>query len=98
MMEQEIKPQHQAMDALISQLLGETSTEKQVQFCHASIIGQCFHWLKIQHHQGSETLPCEVFKLKGAEQYTEHVITFSLAGIKAIREQNLHSIGKSDES
>lgn len=98
MMEQEIKPQHQAMNQLVSQLLGETANQQQIQFCHASIIGQCFHWLKIQRHKDNETMPCEMLKLEGAEHYIEHVINFSLAGIKAIREQNSRSIGDLDES
>ncbi|NOQ36136.1 MAG: DUF1956 domain-containing protein, partial [Methylococcaceae bacterium] len=98
MMEQEIKPQHQAMNQLVRQLLGETANEQQVQFCHASIIGQCFHWLKIQQHKNDETMPCEMLQLEGAELYAEHVINFSLAGIKAMREQNSLNTENHDET
>ena len=98
MMEQEIKPQHQVMSQIISQLLGETANKQQLQFCHASIIGQCFHWLKIQQHKSNETMPCEMLKLEGADLYTEHVITFSLAGIKAIRAQNRQNSGAAGET
>ncbi len=94
MMEQEINPQHQALKLLITQLLDETATEQQIQFCQASIIGQCFHWLKVQQHKDNETMPCEMLKLEGAEHYAEHVIQFSLAGIKAIRAQNLGASGE----
>jgi AcrR family transcriptional regulator len=88
-MEQEINPERLAMIALITELLGENATQKQIQFCHASIIGQCFHLLKVKHLKVSEATRSYMMDLNDAALYAEHVVAFSLAGIKAIREQNL---------
>jgi TetR/AcrR family transcriptional regulator, regulator of cefoperazone and chloramphenicol sensitivity len=87
-MEQEILPELLAMSALIAELLGDQATHKQIQFCHASIIGQCFHLLKVKHLKVSATTRNYVMDLNDAELYADHVVAFSLAGIKAIREQN----------
>lgn len=87
-MEQEIIPQHLAMTQLIAELLGENATAKQIQFCHASIIGQCFHLLKVKHLKITEATRNYVMDLNDAALYADHIVAFSLAGIQAIREQN----------
>jgi AcrR family transcriptional regulator len=92
-MEQEINPERLAMITLISELLGENATQKQIQFCHASIMGQCFHLLKVKHLKVSDATRSYMMDLKDAALYAEHIVAFSLAGIKAIREQNLALAG-----
>ncbi|MDD1611070.1 MAG: CerR family C-terminal domain-containing protein [Methylococcaceae bacterium] len=92
-MEQEINPERLAMIALITELLGKNATQKQIQFCHASIISQCFHLLKVKHLKVSDATRDYVMDLNDAALYAEHVVAFSLAGIKAIREQNLALTG-----
>lgn len=87
-MEQEIIPEHLAMTQLIAELLGENATQKQIQFCHASIIGQCFHLLKVKHLKLSEATRNYVMDLNDASQFADHIVAFSLAGIQAIRAQN----------
>ena len=87
-MEQEINPERKAMNALIRELLGDDADEKQVQFCHASIIGQCFHLLKVKHIKLNEETRRYVLDMTDAEAFAEHVVAFSLAGIQAIRQQN----------
>lgn len=87
-MEQEINPERQALNKLIRELLGPDATDKQTQFCHASIIGQCFHLLKVKHIKLSEETRRYVMDLKDAEAFADHVVQFSLAGIKAIRDAN----------
>lgn len=87
-MEQEIIPQHLAMTQLIAELLGENATAKQIQFCHASIIGQCFHLLKVKHLKVSDAARSYVMDLNDAALFADHIVAFSLAGIKAIREKN----------
>jgi TetR/AcrR family transcriptional regulator, regulator of cefoperazone and chloramphenicol sensitivity len=88
-MEQEILPEHLAMTQLIAELLGENANQKQIQFCHASIIGQCFHLLKVKHLKVSDATRNYVMDLNDAALYAEHVVTFSLAGIQMIHTQNL---------
>lgn len=87
-MEQEINPEREAMNTLIRKLLGDNATEKQVQFCHASIIGQCFHLLKVKHIKLNNKPRQYELNMKDAEAFAEHIVTFSLAGIQAIRLQN----------
>jgi len=87
-MEQEINPERQALIALIKELLGQNATDKQIQFCHASIIGQCFHLLKVKHMKLSDETRRYVMDLKDAVAFAEHVVRFSLAGIAAIKHDN----------
>ncbi len=91
-MAQEINPERQALNALVKELLGRNATEKQIQFCHASIVGQCFHLLKVKHLRLSDETQCYLMDMSDAEAYAEHVVQFSLAGIKAIREVNRHNL------
>lgn len=92
-MEQEINPERQAMNALIRELLGAAATEKQIQFCHASIIGQCFHLLTVKNIKLSEETRCYVLDLKDTKAFAEHVVQFSLAGIQALRDDIQHKSG-----
>ncbi len=92
-MAQEINPERQAMNALVQELLGEGATEQQVKFCHASIVGQCFHLLKVKHLRLNQETQCYVLDMKDAEAYAEHVIQFSLAGIRAVRTGNQNRLG-----
>ncbi|MEQ1485466.1 CerR family C-terminal domain-containing protein [Methyloglobulus sp.] len=92
-MAQEINPERQALNILVKELIGSDATEQQVQFCHASIVGQCFHLLKVKHLRLSQETQRYVIDMNDAEAYAEHVVQFSLAGIKAMRETNRHRIG-----
>lgn len=90
----EINPQREAMMAIIKQLLGSAATEISVQYAHASIIGQCFHFARMKHMLINRDIPCALQHGLDAATYTEHVIRFSLAGIEAMR-QSLADIGGS---
>ena len=92
-MEQEINPERRALNALIRECLGPEATDLQVQFCHASIVGQCFHLLKVKHMKLSEETRKYVLDLKDADAFAEHVVKFSLAGIAAIREDIYRQAG-----
>lgn len=81
-----INPERQAMISLLKELLGRAATEQQVQFCHASIIGQCFHLLKIKHLRLSADNRHYGFDMGDADAFADHVVRFSLAGIYAIRD------------
>ncbi len=87
-MEQEINPERQVLMALIKEVLGDNATDKQLQFCHASIIGQCFHLLKVKNMKLSDETRRYVMDLKDAQAFAEHVVKFSLAGMAAIRHDN----------
>lgn len=87
-MEQEINPERQAMMALIGELLGENASQKQIQFCHASIIGQCFHLLKVKHLKINAATRRYVMDLSDVAMFADHVVDFSLIAIKALRDKN----------
>ena len=82
----EINPQRQAMMAIIKELLGSAATAHKVQYSHASIIGQCFHFARMKHMLANCPSPFELPHELDAKVYTEHVIHFSLAGIAALRQ------------
>jgi TetR/AcrR family transcriptional regulator, regulator of cefoperazone and chloramphenicol sensitivity len=92
-MAQEINPERQALNILVKELIGPAATEQQIQFCHASIVGQCFHLLKVKHLRLNQETQRYVMDMNDAEAYADHVVQFSLAGIKAMRESNRHDVG-----
>ncbi|MCL7422820.1 MAG: CerR family C-terminal domain-containing protein [Methylobacter sp.] len=87
-MAQEINPERQALNELIGELLGPDATARQIQFCHASIVGQCFHLLTVKHIRFNEENRRYVMDLKDADAFADHVVRFSLAGIAALCDAN----------
>lgn len=84
-LQKEINPQREAIHAIIRELLGPEASEQQVHFCHTSIVGQCFHLLKIRQLPAKEKnggTPCDIDDIAA---YGEHIFRFSLAGILALR-------------
>ncbi len=93
-MAQVINPEREVMNELVRELLGADTTEMQVKFCHASIFGQCWHLLKIKHLRLSDENQGYVFDMQEADAFADHVVQFSLAGIRALRES--YGTGKKD--
>lgn len=85
-LEKEINPQRQAMLALIAECLGPSADEQTIHFCHASIIGQCFHLLKVKHMQSHFPARRHNPELENPVAFADHIVHFSLAGIKALRD------------
>jgi TetR/AcrR family transcriptional regulator, regulator of cefoperazone and chloramphenicol sensitivity len=48
-LEMEINPQGLQLFALLKECLGQTASDEQLQYCHASIMGQCFQLLRLKH-------------------------------------------------
>ena len=94
-MAQEINPQRQAMISVIKELLGPNATDKQVQFCHASINGQCMHMLQVKNLKLNAETRRFIMDLNDAQAYAEHVLQFSLAGIRSLRAANDAVAGQS---
>jgi AcrR family transcriptional regulator len=86
-LEKEINPQHVQMFALLKECLGHAATDQQIQYCHTSIMGQCFQLLRIKHMQSERTFRNHPSDLSDVKAFAEHVVQFSLAGIRAIRSQ-----------
>lgn len=66
--------------AIIRELLGPDADEKTVELCEMSVISQCHMILPRPHHKCKER-----YKHADVESLTDHITTFSLAGIDAIR-------------
>jgi len=84
-LEKEINPQRTQMFALLREYLGSRANEQHIQYCHASIMGQCFQLLRLRHMQSVRPYRQHPSDLSDIEAFAEHVAQFSLAGIKAIR-------------
>lgn len=88
-LEKEINPQRQEMLVLLHECLGHNANEHQLHYCHASIMGQCFHVLRLKQLQIAQPNRTPVIESQYLEDFTDHVIEFSLAGIRAIQTQML---------
>ena len=86
-MRESIEPLARSLSAIVRELLGENASELQVRLCQMSIMAQCLHpMMRHRFHKlfaagGSEPSPLGY----GVQVVAEHVIRFSLAGIKEIR-------------
>ncbi len=85
-MREEVRPLHQRTEKMVRELLGPNATEQEVQFCEVGIISQCINPMVARKwfRKGVETKdgPRGITDI---EAYTRHVVTFSLAGLAAIR-------------
>ncbi len=89
-LEKEINPQRLQMLVLLKECLGQEASEQQIQYSHTSIMGQCFQLLRLKHMQSTRHFRSHPSDLSDSKAFAEHVVQFSLAGIKAIRSQTLN--------
>ena len=87
-MREEVRPLHEKMEALVRELLGLRASDMQVRFCAISIISQCINPMvaikgRKENREGKDGSP----GVDDIEAYSNHVVKFSLAGIRAIREE-----------
>jgi AcrR family transcriptional regulator len=89
-----IEPIRRDLLAVVAELLGRDPADPAVRFCHMSIMGQCFG--PLLRHRRRQQHP--VRRIPGAncaeslpstdpEVLAEHITRFSLAGIKAARQE-----------
>jgi AcrR family transcriptional regulator len=83
-----IGPLHEHTKQIIRELLGPAATEQNLIFCEMSVVHQC---VAIGFLKGKKNPPPFLRKNKLAPEYidelAEHITLFSLAGIRAAREQ-----------
>ncbi|MFZ2656438.1 MAG: CerR family C-terminal domain-containing protein [Victivallales bacterium] len=88
-MRESLEPLREDMQSIVRELLGEKATDKEIQLCEMSIMGQCFNPAvmhkrrKDQHKNGFCPKPLDL----DIETIAAHVIGFSLAGIREVRSQ-----------
>ena len=89
-MKESLDPLRKDLLSLVRELLGDGASERYVQMCEMSIMGQCFnpavmHKRRKDHHNkggfGPKPLDIDI------ETIADHVIRFSLAGIREVRRQ-----------
>ena len=86
-MRQEIYPLQKRTQGLVRELLGSHVSDRDVQFCETSIISQCINPMVVgKKTEGKDRRKGGSREIKDIEAYIDHVVTFSLAGIQAIRE------------
>ena len=80
-----IGPHRQRTQALVRELLGPEASEQQVLFCEISIINQCLS-VNFFKERRSFLLGSERLSKSAVENLARHITTFSLGGIRAVRE------------
>jgi TetR/AcrR family transcriptional regulator, regulator of cefoperazone and chloramphenicol sensitivity len=85
-MRAEIRPLQQRTEKLVRELLGPQVTEQEVQFCEVGIISQCINPVVVRsrRYPGEENQDGPL-RIHDMEAYARHVVSFSLAGIAAVR-------------
>ena len=76
------------METLIRELLGPRASDMQVRFCAIGVVSQCISPMLISRMQ--KTRPKDKKdspRIDDIDSYANHVVMFSLAGIRAIHEQ-----------
>jgi AcrR family transcriptional regulator len=83
---EELQPLRRKIQGLVRELLGTGPSEMQVRFCAIGIIGQCIMPSFLNKTERSEGEP-DSWRIENIEIYAEHIIKFSLAGMRAIRDE-----------
>ena len=84
----DLRPLREKMETLVRELLGPRAPDMQVRFCAIGIVSQCITPMLMRRmgrkRQGGKDDPPGIDDIGS---YAKHVVEFSLAGIRAIREQ-----------
>lgn len=83
LLKRQLAQDREQIQRVLAELLGPRVSRKDVEWCELSIIGQCFVAAPGHGDEG----PRKLFGLDAAsiEQLAEHILTFSTAGIDAVR-------------
>jgi TetR/AcrR family transcriptional regulator, regulator of cefoperazone and chloramphenicol sensitivity len=84
----DLLPLREKMEGVIRELLGPHASRTQVQCCTTGIVSQCIFpmFLKRMNREGQEGRS-DFSGINDIESYADHVVKFSLAGIRSIREE-----------
>jgi TetR/AcrR family transcriptional regulator, regulator of cefoperazone and chloramphenicol sensitivity len=84
----DLRPLRDKMEGLIRELLGPHASETQVRFCTTGIVSQCLipMFMKRMDREKQEG-GSDYSNIDGIESYADHIVKFSLAGIRSIRKE-----------
>jgi AcrR family transcriptional regulator len=84
----DLLPLREKMEGIIRELLGTHASRAQVQHCTTGIVSQCIApmFMKRMDREGRED-KSDFSGIDDMESYADHVVKFSLAGIRSIREE-----------
>jgi AcrR family transcriptional regulator len=88
--QQAMEPMRQDTRSIIRELLGDGASDHQIDLCEMSVMGQCFGpMLRLRRARMTPGVPSPgPLPLKfSVEELADHVLRFSLAGIRGIREE-----------
>jgi AcrR family transcriptional regulator len=88
-----IGPHRKHTQALVRELLGPEAGENDVLFCEISIINQCLSVNFFRERRGF-VLGREHLSKNEVETLARHITTFSLGGIRAVRESTLQALNQ----
>jgi len=84
-----LEPLQKQMVALMRELLGPAASDRQVRFCMMSLMSQCME--PVMRERMHRSLPGGVPHppplIDDIEAFIDHVVTFCLGGIRAVREE-----------
>jgi AcrR family transcriptional regulator len=84
----ELQPMQERMEILVRELLGPRVSDMQVRFCEISIISQCINPMVVgKRHKERREDKDSPPGVDDIEAYSRHVVEFSLAGIRAVRDE-----------
>ncbi|MFW6159175.1 MAG: CerR family C-terminal domain-containing protein [Planctomycetota bacterium] len=90
-----IEPMRQEFAAIVRELLGEGATDEQVRLCQMSVKAQCFgpmlHERRRQKAGKEPPLPGPEMLEPDVEALADHIVRFSLAGIRDVRRRGAKS-------
>ncbi|GFE62774.1 CerR family C-terminal domain-containing protein [Geobacter sp. AOG2] len=88
-MRSELNPLREKTESLVRELLGPRASDTQVHFCEISIVSMCINPMvmkRVKQGDGSKRHGGHA-PIEDLEAFADHVMTFSLAGIAAVRGQ-----------
>ncbi|MEW6672959.1 MAG: CerR family C-terminal domain-containing protein [Thermodesulfobacteriota bacterium] len=84
-MKTELIPVREKTLALVREMLGAQASDQEIVFCETSIVSMCVHPMMMQRiAQRNKDMDLPIF-IEDIQAFVDHVVTFALAGINAIR-------------
>jgi AcrR family transcriptional regulator len=80
-----IQPLREKMTALVREFLGPHASDLQVHFCQVSIMSQCMDVMR-RRRLARRLGKLGPLAIDDLDAYADHIVRFSLAGLRAIRE------------